>query len=114
MTYYVIMLAITSNDIPLSPLIAFVYHFVPDDSPFQYTKPHPFIVEKHSIRYHTCWDSLLLFLLFRSHLIIIEQLAIQAFFGLNPQSEPKRLDDQAHGLLNAANTGIVKSQHLDS
>ena len=113
MTYHVISLVITSNDIPLSPSIALTYHLVPDGSPFRYTKPHPSIVEKHSIRHHTCWDSLLLLLL-RSRLTIIEQSAIRVFFGSNPQSEPEELGDRAHGLLDAASTGTVGSRRLDS
>ena len=54
MTYHMISLAITSNDIPHSLPIALTYHFVSDDSPFQYIKSHPSIVEKYSIRHHTC------------------------------------------------------------
>ena len=46
--------------------------------------------------------------------MIIEQLAIQAFFGSNLQSKPERLGDRAHSLLDAASTGIVGSRHLDS
>ena len=34
MTYYIILLVIISNNIPLSLLIALTYHFVPNGSPF--------------------------------------------------------------------------------
>ena len=106
MTYHVILFVITLNDIPLNPPIAFTYHLVPDGSPFRYTKPHSFTIEKHSIRHHTCWNSLFFFFL-RFRLIIIKQLAIQAFFGSNPQLKPEKLGDKAHGLLDPANTGTV-------
>ena len=39
-----ISLVITSNDIPLSLLIALTYYLVPDGSPFRYTKSHLSIV----------------------------------------------------------------------
>ena len=58
MTYYVISLVITSNDIPLSPPIALAYHLVLDGSPFRYTKPHLSIVEKCTSRYPICWKAL--------------------------------------------------------
>ena len=58
MTYHVISLVITSNDIPLSPTIALAYHFVSNGSPFWYTKPHPSIVEKRTSRYPICWEAL--------------------------------------------------------
>ena len=37
---HVISLVISSNNIPLSPLISFAYHLLSDDSPFQFTKPY--------------------------------------------------------------------------
>ena len=58
MTYHVILLVITSNNIPLSPSIALAYHLVPDGSPFQYTKLHPSVVEKCISRYPICWEAL--------------------------------------------------------
>ena len=39
-----ILLVIISNNILLSPLIALIYHLIFDNSPFQYIKPHSFIV----------------------------------------------------------------------
>ena len=42
--YHVISLVITSNDISLSPSIAFTYRLVPDGSLFWYTKPYSSIV----------------------------------------------------------------------
>ena len=41
---HVISLIIISNNIPLSPLIAFTYRLVPDGSLFWYTKPYSSIV----------------------------------------------------------------------
>ena len=41
---HVILLVITSNDIPLSPPIALTHYFVPDGLPFWYTKPYSSIV----------------------------------------------------------------------
>ena len=70
-------------------------------------------VGKHSIRHHTCWDLLFLFLFLRSRLTIIEQSAIRAFFGSNLQSEPEELGDRAHDLLDVVSTGTVGSRHLD-
>ena len=58
MTYHVILLIITSNDIPLSPPIALAYHLVPDGSSFWYTKLHPSIVEKCTSRYSIYWKTL--------------------------------------------------------
>ena len=58
MTYHVILLVITSNDIPLSPLIVLTYHLIPDGSPFWYTKPHPSIIEKRTSRYPICRKAL--------------------------------------------------------
>ena len=60
-----ILLVITSNNILLSPLIAFAYHLVLDGSLFWYTKPHPSIVEKCTSRYPIYWKALhpLLYLL---------------------------------------------------
>ena len=58
MTYNVILLVITSNNIPSGPPIAFIYHLIPDGSPFQYIKPHPSIVEKRTSRYSICWKVL--------------------------------------------------------
>ena len=54
MAYHMILLVITFNDILLSPLMVLIYHFVFDGSSFQYTKLHPFIVQKHTIYYYTC------------------------------------------------------------
>ena len=54
MTYHMISLVITSNNILLSPPIALAYHLVPDGLPFQYTKPHSFIIEKRTSRYPIC------------------------------------------------------------
>ena len=70
---HVILLVITSNNIPLSSPITFTYYLIPDGSPFQYTKPHLSIIKnclsyiallrsapavlpfvgKRTIRYHT-------------------------------------------------------------
>ena len=58
MTYHVILLVITSNNIPPSPPIALAYHLVLDDSPFQYTKPYLSIIEKRTSRYLICWETL--------------------------------------------------------
>ena len=41
---HVILLVITSNDIPLSPPIALTHRLIPNDSLFRYTKPHLSIV----------------------------------------------------------------------
>ena len=58
MTYHVISLVITFNDIPLSLPIALAYHLVPDGSLFWYTKPHPSNIEKRISRYPICWEAL--------------------------------------------------------
>ena len=58
MTYHVISLVITSNNILLSPPIALAYYLVLDGSPFWYTKPYLSIVEKRISRYSICWEAL--------------------------------------------------------
>ena len=53
---HVILLVIRSNNILLSPPIAFAYCFVPDNSTFWYTKPYSSIVENwFPILY--CWKT---------------------------------------------------------
>ena len=49
---YVILLVIISNNIPLSLPIALIYHLVPDNSLFWYTKPHLSIVKSRISIWH--------------------------------------------------------------
>ena len=56
MTYYMISLVITFNNISLNQSIIYAYYFVLDSLPFWYTKSHLFIVKKCTCCYPICWE----------------------------------------------------------
>ena len=110
MTYHVILLVITSNNIPLSLSIVLTYYLVLNGSLFQYTKSHPSIFEnwfsyivliksalavilfirKHTICHYTLLglisSLLLLLFLIYNYWAVDSKIAIgwfRAFFRLN-------------------------------
>ena len=92
---HVILLIITSNDIPPSPPIALTYYLVSDDSPFWYTKPHSSIVGNRFPILHY-WKSPPAAILFiekptSCYLICLEALPPSSYCGFNIYSPTSHL-----------------------